>query len=193
MSPKPPSGSMSDWPRRRRTSVDPSRRTFPSCGLIARLIELLDASVEANVETLLHALRYDIAVQRHRGAGRCCRVRATAGATRRPRQRACPRLPAGPGPDERARVPRTARARCRGGDAVRRARGDHRQRSSSTSTGLASRSSSCTKTNANDGWRTRTASGRCASARFWKDGRSSTSTRPATPSAIRCGGTISPW
>ena len=28
-----------------------------------RLIELLDASVEANVETLLHALRYDIAVQ----------------------------------------------------------------------------------------------------------------------------------
>ncbi|MBV9512569.1 MAG: helix-turn-helix domain-containing protein [Mycobacteriaceae bacterium] len=29
-----------------------------------RLVELLDASVEANVETLLHALRYDIAVQR---------------------------------------------------------------------------------------------------------------------------------
>ena len=29
-----------------------------------RLIELLDASVEANVETLLHALRYDIALQR---------------------------------------------------------------------------------------------------------------------------------
>jgi DNA-binding PucR family transcriptional regulator len=28
-----------------------------------RLIDLLDASVEANVETLLHALRYDIAVQ----------------------------------------------------------------------------------------------------------------------------------
>lgn len=30
----------------------------------ARLIELLDASVEGNVETLLHALRYDIAVER---------------------------------------------------------------------------------------------------------------------------------
>ena len=37
---------------------------IPELRADARLIDLLDASVEANVETLLHALRYDIALQR---------------------------------------------------------------------------------------------------------------------------------
>ena len=74
-----------------------------------RLIELLDASVEGNVETLLHALRYDIAVRARRSADRGARVCATAGATRGARQRACARVPAGSAQDERACLPGSAR------------------------------------------------------------------------------------
>lgn len=39
-------------------------RTIPELGGDLRIEELLGTSIEANVDTMLHALRYDIAVER---------------------------------------------------------------------------------------------------------------------------------
>ena len=133
----------------------------------ARLIELLGASVEGNVDTLLHALRHDIAVER---------VEAPTAALEYARRLAQHGVPV----NALVRAYRLGQRRMNelvfrevrrrptsGGDGQSPCSRRCRQPCSSTSTGYRSRSSKCTKTSANAGWRTRTAFARCGCARSW--------------------------
>ena len=123
-------------------------------------MELLGASVEGNVDTLLHALRYDIAVER---------VESPTAALEYARRLAQHGVPV----NALVRAYRLGQrqmneivfAEVRAVDIPEPARSPSSRRSpapcSNTSTGSRSRSSRCMKTSGNAGWRTRTAFAAC--------------------------------
>ena len=64
MSPRSLTDCMAAWSRCRRRFVTSLEDQIPELRGDAALVELLGTSVEGNVDTVLHALRYDIAVER---------------------------------------------------------------------------------------------------------------------------------
>ena len=141
-----------------------SRSDIPELRGDARVIELLGASVEGNVDTVLHALRYDIAVER---------VEAPTAALEYARRLAQHGVPV----NALVRAYRLGQRQMnelvfgevRAIDIPESVGTPSSRRSlapcSSTSTGSRSRSSPCTRTSGNAGWRTRTASAPCGFAR----------------------------